>query len=371
MNSSGVVQLSGLFWNDQTSRLYAVQNDGRVRVLQFNPATNTFTQIGNRTFDGGPEGITQADLSANEFYTIDEDNYEIRKYTHPADFSSVTESKHWDLLASPSPMEDTGNTGPEGIAFIPDSALQTLNFTSSVTGQPYTSTKGMGGLLFIAHQDGGYVWVFDVNPNVNNDFLYIGKYKTNRTESCDLAFDSSTNLLYILHNLDSNYLEATNLSVAPVAGGELKFATIAEYFIANPAGSNMNVEGFALSPNCPSGGFAWLCRDASASEATSIKQDVLRWFNPFGTDGGCALEVFENKGIAMSVYPNPARNVISLAFPEIFSSVRISIKNILGQTVMNLENNPDSIDVSALSNGSYVIEADAEGQKFTSKFIKK
>ena len=44
----------------------------------------------------------------------------------------------------------------------------------------------MCGLVFIAHQNGGYLWVFDVNPNVTDDFAFVGKYKTNRNESCDL-----------------------------------------------------------------------------------------------------------------------------------------------------------------------------------------
>ncbi|MEI2422326.1 hypothetical protein V6O07_18745, partial [Arthrospira platensis SPKY2] len=97
--------------------------------------------------------------------------------------------------------------GPEGISFVPDNWLQTSGFVSSQTGQPYTSTKGMGGLMFIAHQDGGFVWVFDINPNQTNDFLYVGKYKTSRTESCGLSFDSSTGMLYILHNVGDNFLE--------------------------------------------------------------------------------------------------------------------------------------------------------------------
>lgn len=371
MSSGGVIELSGLFWNDALSRLYAVQNDGRIRVLQFDSGTNTFTQIGNKTLDGGPEGITQVNLQANEFYTIDENAYEIRKYTHNADFSTVTEARHWNLLASPSPMTDTGNTGPEGIAFIPDSALQTLNFVSSETGQTYTSTKGMGGLLFIAHQDGGYVWVFDVNPNVNNDFLFVGKYKTNRNESADLAFDSSTNLLYILHNIDSNYLEATNLSLAPSAGGEPRFATVAEYFIANPSGSNMNVEGFALSPNCPNGGFAWLCRDAASTENLSVRQDVLRWFNAFGTSGGCDLGVDESEKFATTIYPNPAESFVSLSFPETVTSVKISVKNILGQTVFERVGLPEPIDISQLTNGVYILEAFANGKRCCNRFVKR
>jgi len=149
MDAAGITDLSGLHFNPTNNRLYAVQGDGHIRVLQWNTTTNTFTQIANKTIVGGPEGITQANLAANEFYTMDENNYEIRRYTHTSNFSTVTEFKHWKLLNAPSPMEDTGNTGPEGIVFIPDSFLTSIGFVSQATGQLYTSVKGLGGLLFL------------------------------------------------------------------------------------------------------------------------------------------------------------------------------------------------------------------------------
>jgi hypothetical protein len=102
----------------------------------------------------------------------------------------------------------------------------------------YSSVKGLGGLFFVAHQDEGYVWVFDVNPNSNNDFAYVGKYQTNHTESCDLAFDRSTGLLYILHNIiGNNRLEVTNLSTS-LNGSSRKFIPLNDYQITNPTGNN-------------------------------------------------------------------------------------------------------------------------------------
>ena len=284
MDANGVTDLSGLHFNSTNNRLYAVQGDGHVRVLQWNTTTNTFTQLASKTVTGGPEGITQANLFANEFYVIDENNYEIRRYTHTTNFSSVTLFKHWNLLASPSPMQDTGNTGPEGIVFIPDSYLSTIGFISQQTGQLYTSSKGMGGLFFIAHQDGGYVWAFDINPNTNDDFLYVGKYQTNTTESCDLSFDRSTGLLYILHNVaGNNKLEVTNLSTTATSGSNRKFVITNEYDVADPNDANENIEGFAIVPKCTNLGTvsAWLCRDVESNEALAIQQDALRWFTSF------------------------------------------------------------------------------------------
>ena len=292
MSTSGVTELSSLFWNSTTNRLYVSHGDGKLRVLQLNIANNTFSQIANITYAGGPEGITQVNLSANEFYTIDEDNYQIRKYTHNANFSptGVTLSKSWNITAAPSTMTNTGNVGPEGIAFVPDSFLLAIGFISQATGLAYTaSVKGMGGLIFVAHQRLGEIWVFDINPNVSNDFAFVGKYKTNNNESCDLAFERTTGLLYILHNAGPNSIEATDLITTSVTGGNRKFNVKSEYFLATPLDTNKNVEGFAITPKCndSTNVSVWLCRDVESVEPTAYKQDCLRWFNPFTSPGSC------------------------------------------------------------------------------------
>lgn len=377
MDVNGITDLSGLHFNPTNNRLYSVQGDGHLRVLLWNVTNNTFSQIANKTIVGGPEGITQANLYANEFYTIDENNYEIRRYTHTANFSTVTEFKHWNLLASPSPMQDTGNTGPEGIVFIPDSFLIANGFVSQQTGQLYSSVKGLGGLFFVAHQDEGYVWVFDVNPNSNNDFAYVGKYQTNHTESCDLAFDRSTGLLYILHNIiGNNRLEVTNLSTS-LNGSSRKFIPLNDYQITNPTGNNDNVEGFALTPKCPATGLtsSWLCRDVESNENQSIQEDALRWFPTFVADGNCELlsnNAFETTN-EIVIYPNPVENRLIIEGKWILNAT-IQIYNSLGQLVLEVKNKTElvlDIDVSTLKSGMYFIQENQKDNTYCNKFYKK
>ncbi len=376
MDSGGVTDLSGLHFNPTNNRLYAVQGDGRLRVLQWNTTTNTFAQIANEAIDGGPEGITQANLYANEFYTIDENNYEIRRYTHTTNFSSVTEFKHWNLLNAPSPMQDTGNIGPEGIVFIPDSFLSSIGFVSQQTGQLYTSVKGLGGLFFVAHQDEGNVWVFDVNPNTNNDFAYVGKYQTNHEESCDLAFDRSTGLLYILHNIaGNNRLEVTNLTTT-FNGVTRKFVYSKDYLITNPTGNNDNIEGFALTPKCPETGItsAWLCRDVENNESQAIQDDAIRWFPNFVADGSCEIlannhfEATKNLVIA----PNPVSNYLRID-GEFQSNSTIQVFNSIGQIVLE-KKTPNSLtewlDVSQLKSGIYLVTVEQMGINSSAKFAK-
>ncbi len=280
---STAVELSGMHWNNQTDRLYMLDDVGTVYFLQLNRANNQFMFLGSADNLGRPEGITQVNNVSNEFYTIDENSYEIRKYSHNTDFNAITKLKSWYLLQPATPMYETGNSGPEGIAFVPDSYLQKIGFLSSATEKIYTSVKGMGGLIFLAHQDGGYVWAFDVNPNVNNDLAFVGKYKTNQNESCDLAFDDSTGLLYILHNTGDNSLEVTDLRTS-IINNEYKLNTISEYNIPKPESGSNNMEGFALSPKFPANQTlgVWLCRDVKKIADVA---DAVRWFNPYDADG--------------------------------------------------------------------------------------
>ena len=46
--------------------------------------------------------------------------------------------------------------GAEGLTFVPDSYLQAQGFTDQ-SGNPYTSTQGMGGLMLIGYQGGGHL----------------------------------------------------------------------------------------------------------------------------------------------------------------------------------------------------------------------
>jgi hypothetical protein len=261
-------------------------------------------------------------------------------------------------------MQNTGNTGPEGITFVPDSFLRAIGFISQETGLVYTSVKGMGGLIFIAHQDEGYVWVFDLNPNTSNDFAYVGKYKTNRSESCDLEFDHSTGLLYILHNIGINYLEVTDLSSTVTAGGR-QFTLKKEYTISNPDG-NTNIEGFALTPKCTDSlnVSAWLCRDVSGSDNILYQKDCLRWFQPFSSGGTCAVNTDMEPGVSrqdkISIYPNPANEMVS--FSETLHAIQVY--NLFGELVINVQGSSNSLITSSLSEGIYLLKSSRGTVKF-------
>lgn len=319
MSASGVEGLSGVHFNPVKNQLFLVQDIGRLRVIQLNNQTGNHLQLTDRNLGGDLEGITQINDEDNEFWVINENDYRIERFQYNANFSTVTLVRSWDLLLPQSGMSASNDGGPEGICFVPDSFLTQSGFVSSVSGAAYTSQKGMGGLIFIAHQVLGQIWVFDINQNVNNDYVLVGKYNTKRLESCGLSFDRSTGLLYILHNIDNNYLEVCDLSVAQV-GQEYKLNSVQEFNVSIPTNGGKNIEGVALQPKCndTQNPTLWLVRDVSGNQSAN----ALKQFRPFGLLGSCeqaSTETYSTND-QLLFYPNPNLGVIYFNFesPEPF-----------------------------------------------------
>jgi hypothetical protein len=188
------------------------------------------------------EGITQADLNGNAVLVLNEDGY-IEEYSTAT--PAVKKLHSWDIRSVAAPVD---GSGPEGIAFVPDASLSAGKFTDK-TGKPYVSKNGMGGLVFVAHQDGGAIHVFDC-AKASNTVAHVGTYATSREESSDLAFDRSQGVLWVWHNTGDNSFEAMKLSSKP-AGIGWALESIKEY--AGPKAGNL--EGMGIAPGC--GGDPW------------------------------------------------------------------------------------------------------------------
>lgn len=361
MSALGVEGLSGVHFNATKNQLFLVQDNGRLRIIQLNEQTGNHLQLTDRNLGGDLEGITQINDQDNEFWVISENEYIIQRYQYNANYSSVTVVRSWDLLLPQSGMSET-IAGPEGICFVPDSFLVDAGFVSSVSGEVYTSQKGMGGLIFIAHQHLGQVWVFDINQNVNNDYVLVGTYNTNRQESCGLSFDRSTGLLYVLHNIDNNYLEVCDLSVSQV-GSAYSLNMVQEFNVTLPTNGGKNIEGVAVSPKCemPNSQTVWLVRDVTGSQSVNS----LKQFRPFGLLGDCAIaDLSETVQPTFVLAPNPVENV--LFCQNLSASTQARIFDLQGKEmgVFLLEPGQNQMDVSALEVGMYFLVTATFSQKF-------
>jgi len=236
--------MSGAYWNPVTRRLWvACNNPGWFSVMK-EDGSGGF--VVDRTYSPGGdlEGITQADPAADRVYLMVERDNVIREYV----VSSGALNQSWNLTSL---VGDLQNDGTEGIAFIPNAWLAASGFrdgNGNLYPQSVYGAQGLGGIMLVAVQapalaTAGYVYAVDLKTDGTGTYTTVGRYKTNHNESCELAFDASIGRLYILHNIDGNILEVTDLTSAPY-GTDRKFTTLREFQV--PSGSN--IEGFAVTP---------------------------------------------------------------------------------------------------------------------------
>ena len=86
---------------------------------------------------------------------------------------------------------------------------------------------------------------------------------------------------------------------------------------------------------------------------------------------GVALSVEENQLVSFSVYPNPTSNVLNIKTTKEIDN--ITVFNLLGQSVATFSKNDisnDSIDLSDLSQGLYLVKISAEGTTQTIRVTK-
>ena len=84
-----------------------------------------------------------------------------------------------------------------------------------------------------------------------------------------------------------------------------------------------------------------------------------------------SINEFNDIDDAITLYPNPAESVLNIKVSGAHSNISYKILNLLGQNVMNGDHTRDSIDVSNLTSGMYIIEVTGDAKKGTKRFIKK
>lgn len=258
------VDLSGAFWNPHTKVLWTERNGpddatSKIWSLQRN-AAGGFSITGEWTGFGDLEDITQVNLDECIVYGIVEGDEQRVKAWNVCDPASPAVLVHdWDT--KPFILED-GGRGAEGLTFVPDAFLTRAGFVDGA-GHPYTSTGGMGGLMFVGHQgggpsrrNGGGVFAFDLNP-ANDAVTYVGEYRmfmlddtssasNQYTESPAVSFDQSTGLLYVFHG-EIPMLTVHDLASQPVAGQTYRLLHTLRTS-HGPNESNPDYEGIALVP---------------------------------------------------------------------------------------------------------------------------
>jgi hypothetical protein len=248
------VSLSGATWNAETRGLWLVRNTGPSAIWEF--VENRLGDLVLATADDGvpaewyglgdAESLTFVDPVNHPTvaHVLDEDRgiiaYDL------ADHGAPVELDAWELSEW---LPDDGSLGAEGLAFVPDGVLADWHFVDGA-GWPRISALGMGGLMFVGHQNGGRIYVFDLADGGRVE--HVGTFDTARDETSGLELDGATGRLYVWHGGAANDLEVVRLSSTDVGAANRRFDT--EY-VFDHLGTG-NLEGVALLgvEDCSGGG---------------------------------------------------------------------------------------------------------------------
>ena len=264
--------LSGSYWNEQTQRLWVcVNNPGTVFCLRKKDGADSWlidsiSGVPCRYSIGGDvESVCQANEGDSTVYVTEEGTSTIKRY-------KVKSNGQFQLIrtfnTAPFLPAYVNGLGAEGLAFVPDFWLVRNGFVKS-NGQLYSGGSALGGLFFVAHQNGGQLYAFDLSPSTGG-VTFIGAYKTARTESSGLEFDRSTGHMFIWHNIGNNFIEVTDLRSSPSGAGRQIRKQVE--FNGPKAG---NLEGIAFTPSCSNQNWYFATDDANANGA------ALMWFRQF------------------------------------------------------------------------------------------
>jgi len=283
--------LSAAVWNPLTATLWLGRNGpgaaasklwavveapaGGFEILEGPGGRSEWTGFGDL------EGVTQADFAEEVVYMIVEGVEQIREYDISVP-GVQTLNNTWDT--SPH-LPVSGGRGAEGITFVPDTALSSSGFVDRF-GSPYLSSGGMGGVMLVGHQNGGSIFVFDLNRS-NATFVFVGEYETPHGEVAGLEFDRSSGELFAWHDAGDDILSVLDLASIPVEPNvRRRFVELDRFEGPNHA----NNEGIAVVPigDCVQGGRDFFMTTDDGGS------DSLRWYRDFTY--GCSACVSDADG---------------------------------------------------------------------------
>jgi alpha-tubulin suppressor-like RCC1 family protein len=84
------------------------------------------------------------------------------------------------------------------------------------------------------------------------------------------------------------------------------------------------------------------------------------------------LTIKDNQDIVDSfkLYPNPAKNILTIQTPENHTIDKITITDLTGKKVLEQKGNSNTINVEKLQQGTYLLQTNSEGKNSITKFMK-
>ena len=190
-------------------------------------------------------------------------------------YGTATIVRQWNVSSA---VPASGGDGIEGLAFVPNWALDEAGFAMVNGGAQTRSTLGLDGLFFAGNQVDGRIYVLDLAAG-GTTFTWLGSLATSYPEIAEVTFDASTRQLMILHGDNQNRIEVCALT-ATGSGAARRLTEVQT--IERPTGSatNANIEGLGVlsGDTCSTGNGAhagWRTLFLTIDDGGA---DSLRWF---------------------------------------------------------------------------------------------
>mgnify|MGYP003631040605 CR=1 FL=1 len=198
---------------------------------------------------------------------------------------------------------------------------------------------------------------------VANEFIgsgTIGSYSTSAFTVSDLATNpQSAFFVVVRYNIDT---ATTTLWVNPTFTGTAMTADAPTASIVGSSGGGQVSEV---------GGF-FIRMDSNSNTPTTVIDEIrvgLTWTDVVSNTA--TLSISENElQAAISLYPNPAKDYISINTKNNLEISNVEIYSLLGQKVKSQRVSEDNrVDVSSLSKGMYLMKISADGNSITKKIV--
>lgn len=273
--------LSGLSFQS-ASVLWAVDNGpGKAYRLVPNGATWKPDSVGGRTLhysngNGDPdaEGVVVTPDGLVAATERDNDNdadslLKVLRFDATSSASTLNANAEWNLTGDLPDVDPNG--GLEGISWIPDSYLTAHGFRDEHTGAAYSPATYAGhgsGLYFVGLEDNGTIYAYALNQS-NSGYTRVATISSGFSAVMELEFDAATGHLWAVCD---NSCDGQTKTLDLNAQG--KFAVSGTY--NRPSGmSNLNNEGFAISPTCSGGHQTVLWSDDDNTSKHALRAGTL------------------------------------------------------------------------------------------------
>jgi hypothetical protein len=183
--------------------------------------------------------------------------------------SSLSATAEWNLTSDLPDVDANG--GLEAISWIPDTFLTAHAFRDEHTGATYSPASYAShgtGLYFVGLEDNATIYAYALNQT-SSSYTRVATIATGFSGLMDLEFDPDTGHLWAA--CDDSCSGQTKILGLNTAG---KFTVTVTY--NRPSGmSNLNNEGFAISPTCTSGHKAVLWSDDGNTSKHALRTGTL------------------------------------------------------------------------------------------------